>query len=335
MFDNTTATWVDAYRQEWIQDQSYFGFFNHSIAVGTSFSVDEAFFEHEGTLIEAVLEAADVSPQILDSTIDPLYHFQDREDIISPIFINAEHSDIYALTKYSYQSLYVKKPEMYLKASMRTSRPADLAASLGGPDDIFTWMRSNISYGSIFEDSSERIMTAEQVIVFERGGLKDQAILVFVLLKHKGYEPTIHVTRDNAYVVFEEGLFEAKTWSQVPALEGEIELVLSLESSVEITELVESDEHEDWRVHQNYPNPFNSFTSIEYCLPRSSIVNLTVYNQLGQKIRTLVNEYQDGGYQRIQWDGKNDTGRLVGSGVYVYALEAGEWVESKRMLFLK
>jgi len=86
---------------------------------------------------------------------------------------------------------------------------------------------------------------------------------------------------------------------------------------------------------QNYPNPFNPSTTINYALPKESNVKITVYNILGQPVRTLVNERQAASYQSIVWDGKNDKGMTVSSGTYIYIITAGDFVQTKKMNLLK
>ena len=86
---------------------------------------------------------------------------------------------------------------------------------------------------------------------------------------------------------------------------------------------------------QNSPNPFNTQTTIFYILPAESKVTLTVYNIRGQKVKTLVDEYQSAGEKQVIWDSTNDTGDKVASGVYFYRLQANELSEVRRMVFLK
>jgi hypothetical protein len=73
-----------------------------------------------------------------------------------------------------------------------------------------------------------------------------------------------------------------------------------------------------------YPNPFNAQTIFEYALPQPGNVRLTIYNSLGQMVRRLVDEYQKEGYKRILWDGANENGVSVSSGMYFYQLELGQ-----------
>ncbi len=86
---------------------------------------------------------------------------------------------------------------------------------------------------------------------------------------------------------------------------------------------------------QNYPNPFNPQTSIRYALPQDAQVRLTIYNLLGQKITTLVDEQQSAGYRTVWWDGKDAAGDEVASGVYFYRLTAGEFSEVRKMMMVK
>ena len=85
-----------------------------------------------------------------------------------------------------------------------------------------------MAYGSIFEESTRRIMTAEDVIVFRRGGWKDQAVLASVLLKRMGYSLEMFVTADSAFVALGDGtVYEAKGWQEVPEISGTVLLQMS------------------------------------------------------------------------------------------------------------
>ncbi len=86
---------------------------------------------------------------------------------------------------------------------------------------------------------------------------------------------------------------------------------------------------------QNYPNPFNSATAIKFWIPRESDVRLVVYDVSGRQVRTLLNSHMVPGNYRVVWDGRDDGGKPVPSGVYLYRLEAGEFVQGKRMILLK
>ena len=81
---------------------------------------------------------------------------------------------------------------------------------------------------------------------------------------------------------------------------------------------------------QNYPNPFNPTTKINYALPTSTKVNIKIYDILGRMVKQLVNETKDAGYYTVTFDGTN-----LASGIYFYRIEAGNFVESKKMVIVK
>lgn len=89
------------------------------------------------------------------------------------------------------------------------------------------------------------------------------------------------------------------------------------------------------RLSQNYPNPFNPETAIKFELPKRAFVTIQVYNALGQKIKTLIAEPRVAGDHIINWDGRNDSGKSVSSGVYFYSLEMGNFRQVKKMVLLR
>lgn len=92
---------------------------------------------------------------------------------------------------------------------------------------------------------------------------------------------------------------------------------------------------QSFALRQNYPNPFNSSTNIEFDLPVGGKTRLTIYNVLGQTVRTLVDDMMTPGSHRVSWDGTNGSGKWVASGVYFYRLTTEHTSESKKMLLLK
>jgi hypothetical protein len=112
--------------------------------------------------------------------------------------------------------------------------------------------------------------------------------------------------------------------------------VVDVNGKVGYTEPVKSENKAvAFRLAQNYPNPFNPVTEIMYNLPTSCNVRLEVYNVLGQRIATLVNEHQKAGSKVVSWNGKDSVGNDVASGVYFYRINAGEFVEMKKMILLR
>lgn len=102
-----------------------------------------------------------------------------------------------------------------------------------------------------------------------------------------------------------------------------------------------SDTPSEFSLSQNYPNPFNNRTTIEYHIPYSGMdgnivrVRLTIYNILGQRVKELINENQAPGKHSVSWDVRDDNGREVTSGHYIYQLTAGNRQVSRKMIYLK
>jgi len=90
-----------------------------------------------------------------------------------------------------------------------------------------------------------------------------------------------------------------------------------------------------YSLSNNYPNPFNPTTTIDYSIPKSGNVEIAVFNATGQKVRTLVNERQDAAFYKVVWDGKNDTGESVASGLYIYRLVSGNFHKMEKMSLVK
>jgi len=90
-----------------------------------------------------------------------------------------------------------------------------------------------------------------------------------------------------------------------------------------------------YSLSQNYPNPFNPTTQIKFGIPQDSRVTLKVYDVLGREIRTLMSDDLRAGYHTIEWDGRNNFGGKVSSGMYIYRIVAGKFVKTLKMMMLK
>ncbi len=116
---------------------------------------------------------------------------------------------------------------------------------------------------------------------------------------------------------------------------------LSVEEIIHITSVPdepfvhEADIPVQFSLEQNYPNPFNPETSIRYTLQRSGAVRLDIYNLMGQRVRTLIDEYCSAGSYKVVWDGMDDRGNRAVSGVYIYQLRANDAVATRKMILLK
>jgi hypothetical protein len=123
---------------------------------------------------------------------------------------------------------------------------------------------------------------------------------------------------------------------QIISMLGQYELVSAIVSDMDHHDFVAStgsklsELPDSYALDQNYPNPFNPVTAINFSIPAASHVKLEIYNIMGQKVATLVDRQMEAGRHTIQWDGSS-----AASGVYLYRLEAGYFVDTKKMTLLK
>jgi hypothetical protein len=90
-----------------------------------------------------------------------------------------------------------------------------------------------------------------------------------------------------------------------------------------------------YSISQNYPNPFNPLTSISYEIPKESLVTISVYNLLGQKVADLVSEMHPAGYHNVMWNSMDMSGKPVSSGMYIYTIQASDFRAVKKMVLMK
>lgn len=91
----------------------------------------------------------------------------------------------------------------------------------------------------------------------------------------------------------------------------------------------------EFTLHQNYPNPFNPITTIRYDLPEAGHVNVVIYDMMGHQIKQLISGTEDAGRKSVVWDSTNDYGKPVSAGVYMYRIQTGEYIQTKKMVLLK
>jgi hypothetical protein len=118
-------------------------------------------------------------------------------------------------------------------------------------------------------------------------------------------------------------------WAQIIAAQN---FDIRLEEQVKS---IEQPIPQNYHLSQNYPNPFRTSTNIRYELPSQRFVNLSIYNLLGQKVKTLVEEIQNPSSYSYQWDGKDSFGQRVSNGVYFFKLEAGAVILTKKLMVLE
>ena len=109
--------------------------------------------------------------------------------------------------------------------------------------------------------------------------------------------------------------------------EGALEKILKIEDQVSLIE--------KFQLNQNYPNPFNPITTISYYLPKSELVDITIYDITGRIVKNLVSTTQKAGYNSIQWNATNNSGQKVNSGIYLYTIQAGNFRQTKKINYIK
>jgi len=125
-------------------------------------------------------------------------------------------------------------------------------------------------------------------------------------------------TLGNVYVAGNDGHYHTIKYNQITGVEP-----------------VSNELPTEFKLYQNYPNPFNPQTIIRFDIASKSNVTLKIFNMLGQEIRTLINSEVTPREKSVVWDGKNNFGTIVNSGIYVYELRAGDFRNSKKMVFIK
>ena len=113
------------------------------------------------------------------------------------------------------------------------------------------------------------------------------------------------------------------------------EICLIITYGLTATDVADGSVPRSFELHPNRPNPFNPTTSISFDVPKASHVRLGVYNTGGRLIKTLVNETMQAGSRQILWDGKNESGHSVSSGLYFYKIEADGFTETRKMTLIR
>ncbi len=112
-------------------------------------------------------------------------------------------------------------------------------------------------------------------------------------------------------------------------------VVQPIDPIVSVEDNYETEVPKDFTLLQNYPNPFNPETNITFSLPESRRISLIIYDLLGREIRTLLSTNLSAGHHTVTWDGKDNIGKMLSSGIYIYTLKYGKNIQSRKMILMK
>jgi hypothetical protein len=129
-------------------------------------------------------------------------------------------------------------------------------------------------------------------------------------------------------------IHETDTLSAESGLDGRYEINLPDSMFVDVKQAEKHHLPSDFYLEQNYPNPFNPTTTIQFNIPQNATVHLAIYNILGQRVKTLVDEACPAGIHAVVWDASDQTGQGVSAGLYFYCLRAGDYTNVKKMILL-
>jgi hypothetical protein len=140
-------------------------------------------------------------------------------------------------------------------------------------------------------------------------------------------------TGSGIHTPYTSGTFGLFAFQQGDVLPGYFDNVLveQLTTGIDDQKLVLT----GYELKQNYPNPFNPTTKISFVIPNSDLVQMDIYNNIGQKVRNLVNRNYTAGAHEVIWDGRNDDGLQVPAGIYYYRIKAGDFQQTQKMLLVK
>jgi len=152
----------------------------------------------------------------------------------------------------------------------------------------------------------------------------------YVMVGRVPYEPEYY---DNAGSLSSAKTVSVGSTAEATVTNVDFRLVVEVNTAVDPGQIAELPS--EFVLEQNYPNPFNPTTSIRYALPKAGHVRLLIFNLRGELVRTLANSYQAADSYQVSWNGENEQGQIMPSGIYLYQLQSGEFSQIRRLLFLK
>jgi hypothetical protein len=191
---------------------------------------------------------------------------------------------------------------------------------INSTSDVFTYSSSGKITSEIYEDYGYEASDYKYIYTYDNN---DNFIKGECFNKNNGsWSPAtgeFYIT----VPVLEKSIYGAK--------EIEIQYVLVSPAAIDGSSALPN----EYKLYQNYPNPFNPSTKIKFTLPETARVTVRVYDMLGREVRKLVNTEQSAGTHEVMWNGDNDMGQKVASGIYLYSVSTNKFVQTKKMVLLK
>ena len=216
------------------------------------------------------------------------------------------------LTEVDFGVRYSMSWEVKIYDSFDGSSPGQLLRNISGNSEQPGWVSTEVDSLFIFEGQSFfiaiRYINGTYSIPYDNGG----------------------PISGNSYYSYDGVLF-----SNVPSSYGNA----NIRAKIRTDEMMYSNAGDivpsEFKLYSNHPNPFNPLTTIQYDLPIDGLVNVLVYDIMGRMVKTLVNGSKNAGQNYIKWNGTNDNDEQVSAGLYLYTIQIGEYIETKKMVLLK
>lgn len=204
--------------ENWLKERTYYGFYNDRYYYSGEFTITDNFFKSKDSLLKRIENITLEKPGMY-SYIEQL-ELENRDVLFKETF--QSNNDFSTLIAYTYQSLEVPNPSLYIRASTMTPKVIELSRELTTIPMILQWISENTILESIYSEEENRIMTGDQVVVYKKGGPRDRAMLFASILVLQGHNPTINIAKENAYVENSGLIYDMKQCQTVSLPEEEI-----------------------------------------------------------------------------------------------------------------
>lgn len=204
--------------KNWLKERTYYGFYNDKYYYSGEFTITDNFFKSDVSLLKRIENIT------LEKTF--IYSYIEQLELKNWDFVFGEtlqsNNDFTALIAYTYQSMDVPNPSLYIRASTMTPKVIELSKELTTIPMILKWINEDTILESIYSEEENRIMTGDQVVVYKKGGSRDRAVLFASILVLQGHDPTINIAKENAYVENSGVVYDMKQCQTVSLPEEEI-----------------------------------------------------------------------------------------------------------------